>query len=67
MAVSEGEPQAVVNAVGAGDAFSAAFAGHLLTGADLQTCADRANEVGAFVVTQEGATPVLPEDFRVYR
>ena len=67
MAVSEGEPQAVVNAVGAGDAFAAAFAGHLLVGADIQTCADRANAVGAFVVTQDGATPVLPEDFRIYQ
>ncbi len=59
-------PQTVTDAVGAGDAFTAAFIGSVLSGADLKTSADRANDVGGFVVTQMGATPVLPERFCIF-
>ncbi len=49
------------DAVGAGDAFSAALILGLLGGEPLQSVADRANEVGAFVASQSGAMPRLPE------
>ncbi len=58
--------QQVVNTVGAGDAFTAAFVAHLLYGATLQTCAEQANAVGGFVTTQDGAMPALPPHFRVF-
>jgi fructokinase len=63
---SPGDLQIVIDAVGAGDAFTAAFIGSVLSGADLQTSADWANDVGGFVVTQMGATPVLPERFCIF-
>jgi fructokinase len=62
----ESEPQKVVDTVGAGDAFTAAFIGHLLLGAHIETCAKQANAVGGFVVTQEGAMPSLPTSFRIF-
>jgi fructokinase len=49
------------NAVGAGDAFAAALVIGLLRHDLLQYVADRANEVGAFVASQDGAMPRLPE------
>jgi fructokinase len=49
------------DAVGAGDAFSAALVMGLLRNESLQNVADRANEVGAFVASQLGAMPRLPE------
>jgi fructokinase len=58
-------PQKVVNTVGAGDAFTAAFVLHHLQGADARTCAERANEVGGYVTTQDGGTPRLPASFSV--
>ncbi|MCZ6632803.1 MAG: carbohydrate kinase [bacterium] len=59
-------PQKVVNTVGAGDAFTAAFVLHHLQGADARTCAERANEVGGYVTTQDGGTPRLPASFSVF-
>ena len=61
-----GEKQRVVNTVGAGDAFTAAFALHLLNGATIQTCAEQANAIGGFVTTQDSGMPALPERFRVW-
>jgi fructokinase len=61
-----GRPQVVKNAVGAGDAFTAAFICQYLKGEDLESCAIRANAIGGFVSTQESATPVLPESFRIF-
>ena len=61
-----GEKRRVVNAVGAGDAFTAAFALHLLNGETVQTCAERANAVGGFVTTQDSGMPMLPGRFRVW-
>jgi len=48
----------VVDSVGAGDAFTAAWTLGLLAGQPLDTINQRANEVAAFVCTQSGATPV---------
>lgn len=59
-------PRQVVNTVGAGDAFTAAFVLHRLAGKDALTCADRGNRAGGYVTTQDSATPELPEAFRVF-
>jgi fructokinase len=50
-------PITVADAVGAGDAFSAAFIMQMLSGVDYITAARRANAVGAFVASQRGAIP----------
>ncbi|MEE2712773.1 MAG: PfkB family carbohydrate kinase [Planctomycetota bacterium] len=50
----------VVDTVGAGDAFTAAFAFGLLSGEDLDAVNRRACEVASYVCTQPGATPALP-------
>lgn len=47
----------VVNTVGSGDAFLAAFLVHYLQGESLQNCLEQACERGAFVATQPGAIP----------
>ena len=57
-------PRDVVDAVGAGDAFTAAFLMNLLAGVETKRCAERANEVGGFVVTQNGGSPELPQYLR---
>ncbi len=59
-------PRKVVNTVGAGDAFTAAFILNRLAGRDAFTCADRANGAGGYVTTQDSATPELPEEFGVF-
>ncbi len=51
----------VVDAVGAGDAFTAALAMGLLLGWEGNEINLRANEGAAYVVTQAGATPKLPD------
>lgn len=50
----------VRDAVGAGDAFTAALTLGLLRGEPLDRINRHANDVGAFVCTQPGATPRLP-------
>ena len=50
--------------VGAGDSFTAAFAAALLCGRDITEAHQLATEVSAFVCTQHGAMPELPEKFR---
>ena len=60
------EPQNVVNTVGAGDAFTAAFVSHYLNGDDLEACAVSANALGGYVATQDSATPHLPNHFCVW-
>jgi fructokinase len=50
----------VADTVGAGDAFTAAFALGLLWGWAPATILERATAVAAFVCTQRGATPALP-------
>ncbi|MBI2952122.1 carbohydrate kinase [bacterium] len=60
-------PRQVVNTVGAGDAFTAAFVLHRLAGRDAFTCADRGNRAGGYVAAQDSATPELPGEFRVFK
>lgn len=59
-------PQTVVNTVGAGDAFTAAFVSHYLKGDALEVCATSANALGGYVATQDSATPQLPDHFCVW-
>ena len=51
---------AVADTVGAGDAFTAAFALGLLRGWAPAVIVERATAMAAFVCTQRGATPALP-------
>ena len=52
------------DAVGAGDSFAATLVTGLLAGEKLAPVADRANRVAAFVASQPGATPLLPDLLR---
>jgi len=54
----------VLDTVGAGDAFTAALTLGLLHRWDLERINQHANEVAAFVCSQSGATPKLPEALR---
>ena len=51
----------VVDTVGAGDSFTAAFVSGLLKGLDIRQAHRLAVETSAFVCTQEGAMPELPD------
>lgn len=51
----------VADTVGAGDAFAAALLYHLLRARDLHRGAAAANRYAAYVATQRGATPAVPE------
>lgn len=51
----------VVDTVGAGDSFTAAFVSSLLKGKSIQEAHQIAVNVSAFVCTQHGAMPVVPE------
>jgi fructokinase len=57
-------PQAVVDTVGAGDAFTAALAMGLLRGCDLAEIHRIASETAGYVCSCPGATPALPEHLR---
>jgi fructokinase len=59
-----GLPVEVSDTVGAGDAFTAAMALGLLSGWPLDEINQWANELAAFVCSQPGATPALPEALR---
>ena len=59
-----GFPTKVVDTIGAGDSFTAALALGLLAGWPLDEIHQRASEVAAYVCSQPGATPVLPERLR---
>ena len=59
-------PREVVNTVGAGDAFAAAFLLGLLAGESDRACAEWANCVGGYVVTQDSGTPAFPEGYRIF-
>lgn len=62
ISVSSGLDIQVVDTVGAGDSFTAAFVVGLIRGDDLDAINDRASRVAAFVCSQNGATPPLPGD-----
>ena len=51
----------VASTVGAGDSFTAAFAAALLRGCDARQAHELATRVSAYVCTQNGAMPVLPD------
>lgn len=53
-----------VDAVGAGDAFSAALVAGLLANRPLEAIAEHANQVGSFVASQSGAMPPLPPELK---
>jgi fructokinase len=52
----------VVDTVGAGDSFVAVVATGLLLGLEISKIQELANRVAAFVCTQVGGTPTLPEE-----
>ena len=53
----------VADTVGAGDSFTAAFISSILKGKSVQEAHKTAVDVSAFVCTQNGAMPVLPEKY----
>jgi fructokinase len=59
-------PTKVVDTVGAGDAFTAAMVVDFIRGLTLTEMNEHANRVAAFVCSQSGATPVLPESLTRY-
>lgn len=54
----------VADTVGAGDSFTATFVSDILKGNPIETAHKHAVAVSAFVCTQNGAMPVLPEELR---
>ena len=54
----------VVDTVGAGDSFTGAFVASLLAGKSIRDAHNLAVEVSAYVCTQAGAMPVLPEELK---
>ena len=59
-----GRPVAVSDTIGAGDAFTAALVVGRLAGRSLDAINRHASEVAAFVCSQPGGTPTLPEALR---
>lgn len=57
-----GIPVEVKDTIGAGDAFTAAMTHYLLRGADLGTLNEAGNRWGAWLASQSGAMPPLPND-----
>ena len=55
----------VADTVGAGDSFTATFVAQLLLGKSIPEAHKKAVDVSAFVCTQNGAMPVLPEELKV--
>jgi fructokinase len=62
---SHGQPTAVTDTVGAGDAFTAALVIGLLGGRPLARINAWANRVAAYVCSQPGATPKFPDELHV--
>ncbi len=54
----------VADPIGCGDAFTAAMTHYMLRGASLATLNEAGNRWGAWVASQSGAMPVLPESVR---
>lgn len=59
-----GHPSEVVDTVGAGDSFTATLCVDLLHDVPLPELNDHANQVAAFVCSQKGATPPLPNHLK---
>ena len=59
-----GHPVKVVDTIGAGDAFTAALTHYLLRGAGLAVLNEAGNRWGAWVASQSGAMPALPDPVR---
>lgn len=53
----------VADTVGAGDSFTASFASAILAGKDIQEAHELAVKVSAYVCTQKGAMPKIPQEF----
>ena len=51
----------VADTVGAGDSFTGSFTASILSGKSIEEAHDLAVKVSAFVCTQKGAMPKLPE------
>lgn len=61
----QGTPKVTVaDTVGAGDSFTATFVASLLLGKSVKEAHERAVKVSAFVCTQNGAMPVIPEEMK---
>lgn len=61
----QGTPKVeVADTVGAGDSFTATFVSSLLLGKSVKEAHERAVKVSAFVCTQNGAMPVIPEELK---
>ena len=61
----QGTPKVeVADTVGAGDSFTATFVSSLLQGHSVREAHERAVRVSAFVCTQNGAMPTLPEQMK---
>lgn len=54
----------VADTVGAGDSFTATFVAQILLGKPMREAHERAVAVSAFVCTQNGAMPILPEELK---
>lgn len=54
----------VADTVGAGDSFTGAFVASILRGKSVREAHELAVKVSAYVCTQNGAMPVLPEEFK---
>jgi fructokinase len=54
----------IADGIGAGDAFTAALTHYLLRGANLTTLNEAGNRWGAWVASQSGAMPALPDNVR---
>ena len=54
----------VADTVGAGDSFTGAFVTSILRGKSVREAHELAVKVSAYVCTQNGAMPVLPEEFK---
>lgn len=55
----------VADTVGAGDSFTATFCASILKGLSMQEAHRNAVNVSAYVCTQKGAMPVLPEEYKI--
>ncbi len=55
---------AVADTVGAGDSFTATFIASILKGESVRSAHMKAVRVSAYVCTQNGAMPVIPDEYK---